>query len=181
MICDRLPHPKLNEAEICIWRCDNTPLWAYGSIIDALKHLISPAGNSKHGMKKWHEGRLTMRTNLNTFQMKWLYWETKAEFWFMLTENPLTLTGLGKGLCEMSKYHLWGHTEQAAHTCYNITMDRSIKTLSCVKNGLIKCTFSETTLKRDVSWMWPIKTRSNLMSFTCCTAIFALYWKRQMS
>lgn len=49
---------KLNEVEIGISRCDNTPLWAHSTIIDALKHLISPAGNSKHRKNKLHEVKM---------------------------------------------------------------------------------------------------------------------------
>lgn len=46
---------KLNEVEICISRCDNTPLWAHGAIINALENPISPAGKSTKGklQMKW--------------------------------------------------------------------------------------------------------------------------------
>ena len=85
---------KLNEAEICISGCDNTPLWAHCTIIDALKHLISPAGNSKHRKNKSHEEKIgwlldgkVCSPNPRAFQM-WqicniirFYWETRADVW----------------------------------------------------------------------------------------------------
>ena len=43
---------KLNEVEIYISKCDNTPPWAHGTVIDALEHLISPAGNGKYRENK---------------------------------------------------------------------------------------------------------------------------------
>lgn len=43
-----VPIVKLNEVEMYIWRCDNAPLRAHGSITDALEHLIPPAGNGTY-------------------------------------------------------------------------------------------------------------------------------------
>lgn len=144
MICDRLPHPKLNEAEICIWRCDNTPLWARGSIIDALKHLISPAASTgwKNDIKKAEYEKepehISDETTLlrdkswildhvdrESFDFDWFWkrFEWKVQISFVRT--------------------YWTGCTQISCMCYNITMDHLIRTLSCV----IKCTFTKTVLK----------------------------------